>query len=166
MKYNDKILVQAVACLAIFALIRGSAMIGGERIDKVKEEIAKQAQRDYSLEEIREAGSDLLMKAADAPASINTALTNASEAGKFSEPIDKTSDDKTSAVHATSGGEVIYSGIDRELGVCVKIKHDEKTSIYGNLHTLTVVTGEKVRKGDIIGTFDNTGEKDFYYHLE
>lgn len=166
MKYNDKMLVQAVVCLAIFAIIRGSAMVGGEQIEKVKEAIGRQAQKDYSLEEIKEAGSDFLAKAAGAPKTITTALTNASEAGKFSEPIDKTSDEEISAVHATSDGEVVYSGIDRELGVCVKIRHDEKTSVYGNLHTLTVITGEKVKKGDIIGTYDNTGEKEFYYHLE
>ena len=49
--------------------------------------------------------------------------------------------------------------------MCVKIKHEDKFSVYGNLYTLTVVAGDKVKKGDIIGTFDSKGEEEFYYQL-
>ena len=65
-----------------------------------------------------------------------------------------------------SGGVVTYAGIDRDLGVCIRISHEDQVSVYGNLHTLTAVTGERVNKGDIIGTYDNTGEDEFYYTLE
>lgn len=165
MRYNDKILIQAVICLAIFALVRGAAMIEGDSISKIKDAVKEQSEKNYSIEDIKEAGSDFAGKVVNAPKSITAAVTAANEVGEFGKPIDEDSKEDVLAVHATAGGEVIYAGIDKDLGVCIKIKHEEKTSTYGNLYTLTTVTGERVKKGDIIGTFDNDGEKEFYYQL-
>lgn len=46
------------------------------------------------------------------------------------------------------------------------MQHEDKVSVYGNLYTLTTITGEQVKKGDIIGTFDSKAGKEFYYQLE
>lgn len=44
-RYQDKLLIQAVICLAIFALVRVSAMIGGDTVTKIKDSIREQAQK-------------------------------------------------------------------------------------------------------------------------
>ena len=38
-------------------------------------------------------------------------------------------------------------------------------STYGNLSSISAVMGDRVKKGDIIGTFDSGDGEDFYYKL-
>ena len=101
----------------------------------------------------------------NAPSALVSVITQANEAGEFGAPVNEDDKDDIKTVHAAGSGEVTYAGIDRELGMCVKIKHKDKFSVYGNLYTLTVVAGDKVKKGDLIGTFDSKGEEEFYYQL-
>ena len=164
-RYQDKLLIQAVICLAIFALVRVSAMIGGDTVTKIKDSIREQAQKNYTREEIKEVGDQLTSKIVNAPSALVSVITQANEAGEFGAPVNEDDKDDIKTVHAAGSGEVTYAGIDRELGMCVKIKHEDKFSVYGNLYTLTVVAGDKVKKGDIIGTFDSKGEEEFYYQL-
>lgn len=162
----DKLLIQVVACLAIFALVRVSAMIGGETMTKIKTSVKEQAEKNYTVEDIKEAGDRLASQIVSAPAALVSVITQANEAGEFGEPINKNDKDSVKTVHSVGGGVVTYAGIDKELGMCVKIEHEDKVSTYGNLYTLTVVAGDKVQKGGIIGTFDSKGEVEFYYKLE
>ena len=61
-RYQDKLLIQAVICLAIFALVRVSAMTGGDTVTKIKDSIREQAQKNYTIEEIKEVGDQLTSK--------------------------------------------------------------------------------------------------------
>ena len=56
-------------------------------------------------------------------------------------------------------------GIDKDLGFCIRIQHEDKMSTYGNLESISAVMGERVKKGDIIGTFDKNNDEKFYYQL-
>ena len=49
------------------------------------------------------------------------------------------------------------------MGMYVKIKHNDKLTTLGNLCQLSVVTGDKVKKGQIIGSFDNKTGAEFLY---
>lgn len=166
MDYKNKLLVQAVACLAIFALIRGSMMISAGGVVKARNSVIDKASKHYSIDDIKDSGSKLMIELADAPEAITAAITQADVAKGFGAPIDKESDEIITPVHSVAGGRVIYAGIDKELGLCIKIKHNEKTSVYGNLCTITAVTGDRIKKGEIIGTFDKSGDEEFYYNLE
>ena len=97
---------------------------------------------------------------------MTSAVVSVNEMRNFSAPIDEKADNDIQSVHAAAGGIVAYAGIDKNLGMCIKIKHQSKVSVYGNLCTITAVTGDRVGKGDVIGTFNNSGEKEFYYQLE
>ena len=45
----------------------------------------------------------------------------------------------------------------------IKIEKNDTEEVYGNLKEISVLTGEKVGKGDIIGTFDSRLNKEFIY---
>lgn len=166
MKFRDKLLIQAVVCLGIFALVRLSAVLDAGWIADIRSGIGQIAEKNYTVDDLREKGDKLASKIFEAPAALVSVVTKSGESGKFAAPIDEESDEDIQAVHAVSGGVVTYAGIDRQIGICIKISHEDQVSVYGNLHSLTAVTGERVKKGDIIGTFDNTGEDEFYYTLE
>ncbi len=165
MNYRDKFLVQMMVCLAIFALIRGAAMIDNEGFSKVKSKAEEYLGKNYSAEEIKEAGAEFVDKIINAPAALTGVVLEANEINEFGAPIDEKDTDEVRAVHAVAGGKIIYSGIDKKLGLCIRIKHEDKVSTYGNLSDISAVTGERVKKGEIIGTFDGSSEKEFYYKL-
>ena len=66
-------------------------------------------------------------------------------------------------VYAVNNGNVTAAGIDKEIGKFIKIKTDKGIETYGNFCEITVLTGDKVRKGEIIGTFDSSGKYEFIY---
>lgn len=165
MKFKDKLLVQCVVCLIIFTAVQGSSMIKQEKFVEIKNIIAQRVGVHNSLEDIKEIGLKTIDIILGAPAVLTSAVIEANQVSEFSAPIDKKSDDNIQPVYATSGGVVVYAGIDKEHGSCIKIKHQNKTSVYGNLYTLAVVPGERVTKGKIIATFDNNCGEEFYYQL-
>lgn len=165
MKYRDKFLVQMMICFAIFAVCKGAAMIDNEGFAKVKNTALQYLGKNYSVEEIKETGEELVDKLVNAPAVLTNAVMQANEMNEFGAPIDEKDTDEVQAVHAVSGGSVVYSGIDKDLGFCIRIQHEDKMSTYGNLESISAVMGERVKKGDIIGTFDKNNDEKFYYQL-
>jgi len=166
MKFKDKLLIQIVACLTIIAIINGTPLISNEKINDLKKEVIKQINKDYSIEEIKEIKTSILSAATNAPDFLNQVITVANEIGYFTYPIDEDSKDEIINVRAAAGGEVIYSGIDKELGPCIRIKHEGKISTYGHLHTIEVIVGDRVKKAQKIGTYNNKSTEEFYYQLE
>lgn len=59
---------------------------------------------------------------------------------------------------APADGRVIRTGKDRLLGNYVKLEHSaEIKTLYGHLATVSVASGDQVKRGDQIGTMGNTG---------
>lgn len=166
MNYRDKLLAQMMICFVIFAAVRGTTFINNNEFDTIKDSVKSQVEKNYSIDEIKELGMDIASKIISAPAVLTSAVMQASTINRFSAPIDHKSTEKIQAVHAVYGGRIVYSGIDKDVGLCIRIRHEGKTSVYGNLDSINSITGERVNKGDIIGTFDNSNDKEFYYQLE
>ncbi|MFO7831560.1 MAG: peptidoglycan DD-metalloendopeptidase family protein [Desulfuromonadaceae bacterium] len=62
------------------------------------------------------------------------------------------------SIHATAAGNVVFAGRNGGYGKMVKIEHsDNYLSIYGHLRHLQVKPGDKVVRGDSIGTMGNSG---------
>ena len=68
MNYRDKFLVQIMVCLAIFVGLRGIAIIDDEGFSEIKSTLNRYISKNYSLEEIKENGAELLDKITSAPA--------------------------------------------------------------------------------------------------
>lgn len=166
MNFREKIFTQLVICCIIFTAAKAGEIVQIPALDSLKERAKGNFTRNYTLEELRTAASDLFEKAKTAPTAVSTAVVSANKLGEFSQPIDEEGSSELNCVYATSSGEVISSGISKELGSFVRIRHDSSISTYGNLSTVKVVQGDYVKKGDIIATYDKKSEKKFYYDLE
>ncbi len=166
MKYKEKFFLQVIICCMIFTLAKAGGVLDIPSFDGVKTVAKEQLEKNYSIDEVKTSCRELLEKAKETPAVIASAIMQANELGKYGQPIDEDSNLKERCVYAVNAGEVITSGISKELGSFVKILHDTKISTYGNLSEIRAVQGDKVRKGDIIGIYKSDSDKDFYYNLE
>ena len=166
MRFRDKLLAQTVICLTIFALVRASAMAGGEWMEQLRSKIGEAAQKNYTIEDVIDGGARLASGIYEAPAALVSLVEKAGEGDEYAAPIDEDTSEEIQAVYAAAGGVVTYAGIDKELGVCIRVDHGDAVSVYGHLHTLIAVTGERVGRGDVIATYNNEGGEDFYYALE
>lgn len=166
MKHREKIFLQVIICCAIFTLAKAGGVIDIEGLEGIKTAAKEQFEKNYSIDEVKASCQTLFEKAKETPAVIASAIVQANRLGEYGKPIDEDSDTKERCVYAVSAGEVVASGISKELGAFVKIRHEAKTSTYGNLSEIKVVQGDKVKKGDIIGIYESHSDKEFYYNLE
>ncbi len=61
-------------------------------------------------------------------------------------------------VNSSDGGRVIFAGREGAYGNLIKIAHDnEYITYYGHLNKISVKNGQRVAKGELIGTVGNTG---------
>lgn len=62
-------------------------------------------------------------------------------------------------VMATGGGEVSAVTKDPIWGICVRLKHRPGIeTLYAHLHTATVRVGQKLNRGDVLGTLGESGQ--------
>ena len=165
MKLSDKLLVQTMICLAIFTAFRGLELISADSYESAREKLDGYLGKNYTLAELKTGGSELLDSVRSAPAALAGAVTRANELGRFGAPIDEKDTGGTQAVHAVAGGTVVYAGIDSEHGLMIRVQHEEEVSSYGNLASISAITGERVTKGEIIGTYEKKEGQEFYYQL-
>jgi hypothetical protein len=84
----------------------------------------------------------------------------------YGAPIDQRYKGSQTPVYAVAGGQVTAVGENEEIGKYIKIVHgDESESLYGNLKTIRVKVPFNVKKGQIIGIYEDTKDKEFYYSL-
>jgi len=164
---------QTVVCLTIFGVVHsgmGALTIEkyekiGELIDKITEAI----QENYTLAELLEIGEEAASKAVSAPAEISEAVISANEQSYYGKPLDdepKAPEETVQPVYASAGGRVLKSGLQDGLGLYVMVEHQNKISIYGHLSSIRVVEGDRIAKGEILGSYDRTSNQEFYYSLE
>ncbi|MCX7816450.1 MAG: M23 family metallopeptidase [Syntrophales bacterium] len=72
------------------------------------------------------------------------------------------------SVHAAASGKVIFSNFLKDFGGTIIIKHDERyATVYTHLKHLKVRTGQRVKKGEIIGTASPSNRKgESFIHFE
>lgn len=160
------LMIQTAACLLIFAVVQSGIHAEEGKLGEFLSRIAEAVNENYTLAELLELGETVEEAMVMAPGLIGDTLMSASQLGIYGTPMDENSDDVIKNVYASSGGKVVKSGVSTSLGIYVMIEHPGKISTYGHLSNIRVVTGERVTKGDLIGTYDSTQDADFYYALE
>ncbi|MEG0923644.1 MAG: M23 family metallopeptidase [Anaerovoracaceae bacterium] len=163
---KDKILVQVIICLAIVLSFNIFSRIDNKTLNYLTEKGTKEVMRNLSFDDIKDTGNRLVAAIMQTPSKVVSAVVSANKVGEYGEPIDEKSDGNIKHVHATSGGMVLCSGIDKKIGLYIKIQHEDAISVYGNLCDINVVESERVKRGEIIGSYDTKSETDFYYNLE
>lgn len=166
MKIKEKLLTQTVVCMTIVALLEGAPLANTKNIALAKEKVNEELNRHYSVEDVKQIGRETLLNTLDLPETISNVIETANEISVGAYPIDKESSQDIKEVTAPTGGEVVFAGIDKELGICIRIKHYNKISTYGNLDSILVIPGDRIIKGEVIATYDSKSDKEFYYQLE
>lgn len=164
----EKILNQVFCCLVIaFALIIAGES-GNEGAENLRAEVLQQLNRDYTAAEVKAAISNGVEAVRTIPAMVNSAVAQVNAPIKYGEPIDaEPAGSGPVPVYSVGGGTVVETGNSGELGNFVVISHgNEAKSVYGNLESVSVRKPERVKKGQIIGSYDRNGEKEFYYSFE
>lgn len=163
MKFSEKIITQAVICMMIFALIKTIGLIDAEPINKFKSGVSSYLQKNYTLDDIKDVGAKVVNEAKKINTAVTAAVVKANQLTE-GEPLGKADKNGLQVVYASEKGIVTQVGIDKEIGSFIKIKNDGSVHTYGNLSEISVITGDIIKKGDVIGEFDSSGEEDFYYH--
>ena len=160
------LMIQTAACLLIFAVVQSGIHAKEGKLGDFLSRIAEAVNENYTLAELLELGETAEEAMVMAPGLIGDTLMAASELGTYGTPMDENSDEAIKNVYASAGGKVVKSGVSSSLGLYVMIEHPGKISTYGHLSNIRVVSGERVTKGNLIGTYDSTQDADFYYALE
>ena len=132
-------------------------------IEKIEYELT----REYTLNEITNLGENVHTTLKNIPAALNTVTEKMAESSAvYGEPIDEEPLTETAVVYAVAGGTVSEVGTNEDIGNYIVIQHgSESESIYGNLSNIKVSQHERVKKGEIIGGYTESQEKEFYYTL-
>lgn len=170
---EKKVLIQAALCLAILAAVNFPG-VKEDKLGDFLEKAAEAVRENYTLAELLQIGQETSAKLTSVPERINESVIAVNEDGIYGEPMDPAAEDENgdTPVYAAAGGRVLRCGLDQSLGLYVVIEHPDsgygkgKISTYGNLSDIRVVSGERVTKGELIGTFSLSGGEDFYYALE
>ncbi len=163
---RKKIYGQIIACMIISSVAIYGSSIKNETFSAGYQKVMNMVMQDMTWEEIKNAGTELSAALTDAPSQVVSLITEANTASRYGQPIDEKSDSPVKQVHAAAGGMVLSSGRDEEIGLYIRIQHEDAVSVYGNLADIGVVESERVQRGEIIGSYDTDCGKDFYFALQ
>lgn len=161
---KEKLIKQAVMVLlfALAMVIADHSHIGA--LERGAEVIQSQMAAEYTWSDVKKAGQKTAAAALTLPDKVNETVHMVTGKPMRGEPIDEKRHGKKSSVYAVDSGQVVAAGEDETIGKYVRISHGkEGESLYGNLEEILVKVPAKVKRGQIIGTYNNSSKKEFYY---
>jgi len=177
-----KLAVQTAVSVGILVLLSSVSMMepgkmgdNPGKLGNFLEKVGEAVRENYTLAELLELGENAALEMVSMPVRIGEAVVSVNEMGLYGKPLDEAAEDGEDGrkpVYAVAGGQVLRSGIRKDLGLYVMIEHPSsamgtgKISTYGNLCTIRAAAGDRVKKGDIIGCYDSSCGEEFYYVLE
>lgn len=159
-----KILKQAGVCLIIALTMLLVQSVNLPVLNKGSEIVMAQLSRNYSGSEVLTMARTGITSVAKAPATITNAVLSTNKANRYGQPIDQAEKGEVVPVYAVAAGTVTSVGENDQIGKFVKISHgDETASLYGNCRVVYAKELERIKKGQIIATYENDGKTEFYY---
>ena len=162
---RNKLALQIAVCIGISMITVWGKNLGNPEFLRVYNLCSDAVMHHMTIEEAEGVWHRMESVFDDAPAKIVSAVTEVNEASKYGQPIDKEGSGPIRQVHAVAGGMVTKTGINDAYGLYIEVQHEDAVSVYGILDTAGVVEKERIQRGEIIGSFDSSGEKEFYYEL-
>lgn len=164
---KEKLFKQAGVCLLIILAIFISQNSGIGLLERGSAAVMKYAAVNYTAGDIKKAGEKFAESAAAFPEKAESVINIIAGKSLYAEPIDEIYKDGKAMVYAVAAGQVCAVGENEEIGKYIKIIHGgDGESLYGNLDEIYIKVPSKVKKGQIIGMFKNSGNKEFYYSFK
>lgn len=168
---NRKVLFRIMVCVFLFTTVQSIGFVketerkDGGHFGAFLRNFMVALEHNYTVEELLDMTLQLKDTLAETPAMVSTAVNNASLVGQYGQPMDDTKEGSLKQVYAVAGGRVLRVGVQNDIGLYVIIEHTDTISTYGHLIDVTVLSGDRIKKGDIIGSFDSKSGVEFYYEM-
>lgn len=162
-----KIIEQTCFCIIIALVLFISKNSNTPLLERGAETVLNYMETEYTIEDLKRAVQKSRTLAADLPAKVSGTISVMTGKMTLGDPIDEKYENGSAAVYADAGGEVTSAGENEEIGRYIRITHGSMgESLYGNLESVYVEVPERVKKGQIIGTYKKKDGKDFYYSFK
>ena len=109
MNYKEKILTQIVICCMILSIVKAGNFVHDKKFDSVKKQVQAKISQNYSIEDLKAAGSECLEKVRKLPE-------------KTAEVVKEVNGGTIQSIRAVRDGLVVKTGIDPELGMMLVIR--------------------------------------------
>lgn len=164
---RKKLWTQTAVCLLMVLALFISKHSGVPALTNGTDLVLGHVSADYTLEDVEAAARISIETVAGITGKMNDAIDVITGKPVYGDPIDEDYSGKSTSVYAVGGGQVTAVGENEEIGKYVKITHgDQGESLYGNLKAVHVSVPSNVKKGQIIGIYEKSAEKDFYYSFK
>lgn len=163
--WKKKLVAQTLACLLIAGTYGIISVSDSAYINEKRDSVTAAIYVHYTISDITEIGKQAVVSLIHAPSVVTNKIIASNETRKYGLPVDNIPAGETGPVYAAAGGKVIETGENDDLGLYIKIKHEDKLSVYGNCDRLYAQENEHVRKGQIIASFTNDGTGEFIYEM-
>ena len=157
--------IQICICILIVFGYKAAGRVDSEILNEKRAQAVAAMSKHYTASDIWDKSKKSAAALIKVPVSVTSYVINAQEMQKYADPIDNVTEGSITSVYAVSGGQVIETGENRELGKYIKIQHDGAVSVYGNCRTIYADEGQHVRQGQVIGSFKQEESNRFYYEL-
>ena len=159
------ILMQICICLFLTSGYIAIGKSGSEMLQKKTLKAVASMSEHYTVSDIISGGKNAVVSLIKSPSVVTGYLLSGKQAQQYGEPIDPVVEGAITSVYAVSGGQVIETGDNAVLGKYIKIQHDGAVSVYGQCSRIYAEEGRHVRRGQVIGSFMQEENNEFYYEL-
>ncbi len=157
----------AQICVCLF-LVTGYISIGElnrELLHDKRSQVVAAISKHNSVADLFEEGKQVVSTVIKMPSSVSEQIKKGKDAQQYAEPLDPVLEGDITSVYAVAGGQVTETGENEEIGKYVIIQHDEAVSVYGNCCKVYAKENEHIRRGQVIGSYIQDAENEFYYKL-
>lgn len=162
---KKKIIYQIIGATLILTVLLVGKTFDKSVFGKIYNFAIAQIMNEITVDEMETAGKSFISTMKKTPTKVVSAIMEANEQSKYASPIDEKASDTVKHVHASSGGMVLKVGNSKELGLNITLKHENAISTYGHLSDIIVMPKERIQRGEIIGSYDESCGEEFYYEL-
>lgn len=162
-----KIIEQTCFCIIIVLVLFISKNSNSPILERGAETVLNYMETDYTAEDIKNVVNKGKALATALPSKVSGTIAVMTGKMTLGEPIGDDYESGRTAVYADAGGEITSAGENEEIGKYIRITHGNMgESLYGNLETVNVEVPERVKKGQVIGTYNKKDGKEFYYSFK
>ena len=158
--------LQTCICIAILFSVNHGMFAKENRLGEYADRISHMIEKNYSLADLLGLREEAGKQVSAIVSSIHEAVVASGGLSIYADPLGEVNEAGVQSVYAAAGGNVLMTGYGTDLGLFAVIEHPDKISTYGHLSQVRVITGERVAKGDILGSFEPSRGIEFYYEME
>ncbi|MFQ8602293.1 MAG: peptidoglycan DD-metalloendopeptidase family protein [Anaerovoracaceae bacterium] len=164
---RKRLIKQAGFCLLIALALFVSKNSNIDILEKGADTVISQMEVNYTKDDAVNTLKKGAVAVSAVPDKFESAVSTVTGKPMYGEPIDDSYSGSRASVFAVENGEITAVGENETIGKYIRITHGKDgESLYGNLDKTFVEVPEKVKRGQIIGTYKKSEDKEFYYSFK